>query len=63
MPERTESIKTIQQQKSKNMAITPPKGTESVHNIPPYNTENHQPLYSKEILTWKIGKDWEGFNS
>ena len=45
------------------MAATPPKGTESVYNVPFYNTESHQPLYLKEVFTQKIGEDWEGFNS
>ena len=38
-------------------------GTENVHNVPPYNTESHQPLYLEEIFTQKTSKDWEGFNS
>jgi len=44
-------MKATQPQKLKNAVTTPPKRTESVHNVPPYNTKSHQPLYSKEILT------------
>jgi len=34
----------------KNAAATPFKETKSVHSIPFYNTESHQPLYLKEIF-------------
>jgi len=37
----TESVKAIQPEKSKSVAATPPKGIESVHSIPFYNTESH----------------------
>ena len=63
MPAGAESMKVTQLQKSRNTATTPPKGTESVHSVPFYNTESHQPLYSKEILMQKVSKNWEGFNS
>jgi len=56
------------------MQDAPPKGTESVQDTPPreiesmqsasfYNTESQQPLYSEEILTRELEKEWEGFNS
>ena len=48
---KTESVKVTQLKETENAAATPLKGTESVHNIPFYNTENHQPLYLKEIFT------------
>ena len=57
MLEGTESIKVTQLQKSKNTATTPPKRTESVYSVPLYNTESHQPLYSEEIFTQKVGED------
>ena len=63
MPKGTESIKVTQLQEFKNAATTPLRGIESVHSVPPYNTESHQPLYSKEMITQKVSKDWEGFNS
>ena len=56
MPKGIESVEVTQ-------TATPPKGTKSVHSVPPYNTESHQPLYSEEILTQKVSKSWEGFNS
>ena len=45
-----ESVKVTQPQEFKSAVATPPKRIESVHNVPPYNTESHQPLYSEEIL-------------
>ena len=41
MPEGTESIKMTQPQKSRNTAVTPSKGTKSIHSVPLYNTESH----------------------
>ena len=40
-----------------------PKKTESIHSVFSHNITNYQPLYLKEILTQKVGKNWEGFNS
>ena len=56
-------METTQPQEIKNTAATPFKGIESVHSVPLYNTESHQPLYLKEVFTQKINKDWERFNS
>ena len=47
MPKGAESIKAAQT----SVEATPPKGKESVHSVPPNNTESHQPLYSEEIFT------------
>ena len=46
-----ESMKATQLEKTKNIAATPPKGTESIYSVFLYNTISHQPLYLKEILT------------
>ena len=51
MPKGTESVQNA-----------PPKGTKSIHNVPLHNTESHQPLYSEEILTQKVSKNWKEFN-
>jgi len=48
---KAENMKATQPEKTKSIAATLLKGIESVHSIPPYNTESHQPLYSKKILT------------
>jgi len=40
----------------------PLRGIESIHSVPPHNTESHQPLYSEEIFMQKVSKNWEGFN-
>ena len=45
-----ESVKATQLNEIKNVTATPPKGIESVHSVPFYNTESHQPLYLKEIF-------------
>ena len=59
MPKGAESVKAAQ----KCVEATPPKGTESIHSVPPSNTESHQPLYSEKIFMQRISKNWEGFNS
>ena len=59
----TESIKATQPKETKSAAATPFKKTESIHNVPPHNTENHQPLYLKKILTQKVNKNQKGFNN
>ena len=41
MLKRIESVKITQLKGFKNAATTPPKKTESVHSIPPYNKESH----------------------
>ena len=46
-----------------SMQKTPPKKTKNIHNVPPHNTVSHQPLYSEEIFTQRVDKNWEGFNS
>ena len=51
IPKGTESMKVTQLKRSGSAAATPPKGTESVHSVPPHDTESHQPLYSEEIFT------------
>jgi len=63
MLEETESMKATQLEKFKSAAVTPPKGIESIHSVPFYNTENHQSLYLKEILTQKVNENWKEFNS
>ena len=63
MPKGTESIKATQLKGFKNAVTTPLRGTKSIHNVPPYNIESHQPLYLEEIFTQKVSKNWEGFNS
>ena len=63
MPAGIENIKVTQLEESESVAATPPKGIESIHSVPFYNIENHQPLYSEEILTQKVSKNWEGFNN
>ena len=63
MPAKIESVKATQPQKIGNAAATPPKGIKGVQNVPPYNTKSHQPLYSKEILTQKVGENWKEFNN
>ena len=60
---KTESVKATQLKETGSAAATPFKGIESVHSIPFYNTESHQPLYSEKIFTQKISKNWKGFNS
>ena len=47
---KAESMKMTQPKKIGNVAATPPKGIESVHSVPLYDTECHQPLYSEKIL-------------
>ena len=63
MPKGTKSMNATQLKKFRNAAATPPKGTKSVHSVPFYNTKSHQPLYSEEVFTQKVSKNWEGFNS
>ena len=57
-----------------SMQSAPPKGTESVQSAPLkgiksmqsvslYNTESQQILYSEEILTKELKKEWKEFNS
>ena len=47
---KTENVKATQLKETKSAAATPPEGIESVHNIPLYDIESHQPLYSEEIF-------------
>jgi len=51
-PKRTESV-----------CSAPPKGIESMQNVSLYNTESQQTLYSEEILTKELKKEWKGFNN
>ena len=39
-----------------NVQKTPPGGIKSIHNVPPYNMINHQPLYLKKSLYKKLVK-------
>jgi len=56
-------VKAIQPARIKNAAATLFKKIKSVHSVPLYNIINHQLLYLKKILTQKVSKNWEGFNS
>ena len=48
---KAESVKATQLKETRSAAATFFKKTENVYSVPPYNTESHQPLYSKEIFT------------
>jgi len=62
-PVGIESMQSAPPKGTESMQSAPPKGTASMQSASPYNTESQQTLYSKEILTRELGKEWEGFNS
>jgi len=50
-------------QRTESVQDAPPRGIESMQSASLYNTKSQQSLYLKEILTKKLEKKWEGFNS
>ena len=63
MPKGKESVQETPPKRKESVQETPPRETASMQNASPYNTESQQILYLEEILTRKLGKEWEEFNS
>jgi len=61
--EGTENMQNAPPKRTESVQSAPPKRTESMQSASLYNTESQQSLYSEEILTQKVNKKWEGFNS
>jgi len=61
--EGKESMQNAPPKGKESVQEAPPRKTESMQSVSPHTTESHQPLYSEEILTQKVSKEWEGFNS
>jgi len=59
----TESMQSAPPKRTESVRSAPLRGIESMQSTSPYNTGSHQSLYLEEILTQKISKEWEGFNS
>jgi len=62
-PVGIESIQSTPPKEKESMQSAPPRGIESMQSASPYIIDSQQPLYSEEILTQNVSKEWEGFNS
>jgi len=59
----TESVQNAPPKRTESVQNVPPKGIKSMQDASLYNTESQQTLYLEEILTKKLRKEWEEFNS
>ena len=59
----TKSVQSAPPKETESVQSAPPRETESMQSASFYNTKSQQTLYSEEILTRELGKEWKGFNN